>query len=63
MICDLAPGVVFANIPIPIPDTMRGMMATFDKLKPFEQILLKCGAILKDTFEGPGGYHSQLPGA
>ncbi|XP_037073173.1 adenylate cyclase type 10-like [Pollicipes pollicipes] len=50
MICDLAPGVVFANIPI--PDTMRGMMmATFDKLNPFEQMFLKCGAILGDTFE------------
>ncbi|XP_043231991.1 adenylate cyclase type 10-like isoform X1 [Amphibalanus amphitrite] len=50
MICDLAPGIVFANIPI--PDTMRGMMmATFDKLKPFEQMFLKCGAILGNTFE------------
>ena len=26
-------------------------MATFDKLKPFEQMFLKCGAILGDKFE------------
>ena len=26
-------------------------MATFDKLNPFEQMFLKCGAILGDKFE------------
>ncbi|XP_071962575.1 adenylate cyclase type 10-like [Antedon mediterranea] len=49
MICIVTPGVVLSKLPV--PDSMKGMlMARIDRMKPSEQMVVKCAAILGVTF-------------
>ncbi|XP_033119981.1 adenylate cyclase type 10-like [Anneissia japonica] len=49
MICIVTPDVVLANLPV--PNSMKGMlMARIDRMKPSEQMVVKCAAILGITF-------------